>query len=231
MPPRRSGLFTQHQLQSLIHLVWPASGTSQSLPTLRRYLVLLSIGLLLLTACGDTSTTIVTPPLPTATLRSVTTTTPIPPATGVESMTGTLSAASPTAQTRALPITEESYGAIQGSLSYPSDGVPELDIYAIGVNESAGTFYTMRTTSGDTTFHLTNVEAGDYHLVAYLTDTPNDTFAGGYTEAVACGLLYECTDHSLITVVVAPGETVSEVAISDWYAPPGAFLPRPEHTP
>lgn len=189
---------------------------------------LLSIGLLLLTACGSTSTAL--PPAPVAPTTSPVVTMTSVPLTSISSpaldSTSTLPAAP--AQPRAFPQSEVTFGAIQGNLGYPSDGVPALDVYAIGINESADTFFTTRTTSGDTTFTLSSIEPGDYHLVAYLADTPTATYAGGYTEAVRCGLHYECTDHSLITVEVQPGETVTGVEVRDWYAPHGAFPPRPE---
>lgn len=121
----------------------------------------------------------------------------------------------------------EDTGTITGSLSYPSDGVPALLVYAINTT-NPDIFYSTRTTSGDTTFTIPNVEPGDYHVVAYLADAPDAGLAGGYSEMVPCGLTVECTDHSLIPVPVAAGETVEEVQVHDWYAPEGAFPPRPD---
>ena len=40
-----------------------------------------------------------------------------------------------------------------------------------------------------------------------------------YSQAVACGLGSECTDHSPVVVQVAPGAEISGVDICDWYAP------------
>ncbi len=145
------------------------------------------------------------------------------------SATPTIVAVSPSSMTTPTGRAGEAAGTITGSLRYPSDsdGVPAMLIYAVNTADS-DIFYTTRTDNGDTTFTIPDVEPGDYYVVAYLADVPDTGLAGGYSQMVPCGLTVECTDHSLIPVTVAAGETVEEVQVHDWYAPEGAFPPRPD---
>ncbi len=201
---------------------------SRQLARTRACLLLL---VLLLTACSGATPQ----PSPAAALPPGATTTGTTSiiATSATSATST-STSTPTltlSLTPTLPATTAAPaagGAIRGTLGYPSDGVPALDVYAIGINEMEGITYRTRTESGATTFTISDVAPGDYHLVAYLADAPTATIAGAYTAAVACGLTFECTDHTLLPVTVAPGETVTGIAVRDWYAPEGSFPPRPQ---
>jgi hypothetical protein len=58
------------------------------------------------------------------------------------------------------------------------------------------------------------VPPGEYVAYAWLPD-----FSGGgsYSQSVPCGLTVSCTDHSLIQFVVAPGATVTDIEVCDWY--------------
>ena len=71
-----------------------------------------------------------------------------------------------------------------------------------------------------------NLPEGTYTIVAYSLGGNGFTYgvAGGYTNAVACGLTADCTDHTLIPVTLKAGDTVS-VNPGDWYAPAGTFPP------
>jgi hypothetical protein len=51
--------------------------------------------------------------------------------------------------------------------------------------------------------------------------------AGGYTQAVPCGLSVNCTDHSLIPVQVNNGVVTQNINPGDWYAPEGSFPSYP----
>jgi len=115
-------------------------------------------------------------------------------------------------------------GTISGSLGYPSSGIPPLAVYAFNKNDF-GTFFKVETQLNQQTFTIDAVDTGTYVVVAYPLDMPG--LAGGYTQAVACGLSVECTDHSLVPVVVEAGEIVTGVEIKDWYAPEGTFPKRP----
>lgn len=114
-------------------------------------------------------------------------------------------------------------GIVSGTLGYPSEMIPAVSIYAFNSNDETQ-FFSVETSENDQTFSL-DVPAGTYYLVAYPLGTPE--MAGGYSQAVPCGLTVECTDHSLIPVTVAAGEIIDTIEIKDWYAEPGTFPVKP----
>jgi hypothetical protein len=120
------------------------------------------------------------------------------------------------------PAPSEGTGSITGSLSYPSDFIPPLRVFAFQVG-SENYFY-VDTVENQTTYQIDDLPAGYYQVVAYIL---SGNYAGGYTQAVPCGLTVECTDHTLIDVPVNSGQTVTGVDPGDWYAPEGAFPPAP----
>jgi len=113
-------------------------------------------------------------------------------------------------------------GSISGTLSYPSQFIPPLRVVAFLV-DSSGYRY-VDTAENQTTYQIGGLAPGSYHVVAYTLD---GALAGGYTQMVLCGLRVECTDHSLIKVLVHPGQDTPNIDPADWYAPPGAFPPMP----
>lgn len=134
-----------------------------------------------------------------------------PPASAVPSSTPT-----PT-----ITLTPEP-GSISGSLSYPSEAIPPLRIVAFNVN---GYHYQyVDTLAGWTTYQITGLPPGVYHVVAYIM---GGGYAGGYTPAVACGLAVDCTDHSLLDVLVLSGQDTPDIDPADWYAPQDSFPPYP----
>ena len=117
-------------------------------------------------------------------------------------------------------------GSIVGFAGYPGEGIPAIDIVAIRVDKQQPTLVIHSPGSrGLLDFKFDPAPAGTYHLLAYPVQNPAD--AGGYTRAVACGLLASCTDHTLVDVVVSPGQPAIGVQITDYYAPPGTFPPEP----
>ena len=116
-------------------------------------------------------------------------------------------------------------GSISGTLGYPSSFIPPLTVYAISEKDPK-VYFSVKTQTNQQAFTLELVEPGTYVLVAYPEDTSE--LAGGYTKAVACGLSVECKDHSLVSVSVEAGKTVSGVEIKDWYAPEGTFPKKPQ---
>lgn len=126
--------------------------------------------------------------------------------------------------TQAEPMKEKAQtGSIEGSLGYPSSGIPELSVYAL--NSQDQTKYVMiQTVVNQTTFTISDVPAGTYYVVAYPKESG---IAGGYTQMVPCGLSVDCKDHSFIPVIVKPGETAKGVEVKDWYAPEGTFPKKP----
>lgn len=113
-------------------------------------------------------------------------------------------------------------GSITGKLGYPSEGIPELTVYAFDSFDQKK-YLMIKTKVNQSEFTIPDVIPGTYYLVAYASAE----YSGGYTKAVACGLSVECTDHSLIKVEVSPGKTASDVEIRDWYAPANTFPKMP----
>jgi hypothetical protein len=118
-------------------------------------------------------------------------------------------------------------GAISGEVGYPREAIPPMLVYAIRVDAGTPGYRFVHTTFNQPQFTIDGLEPGVYVVLAYLADGPPD-FAGGYSEAVRCGLSVDCTDHTLIRVTVQAGETVTGIQVRDWYTPPGVFPPRPE---
>lgn len=114
-------------------------------------------------------------------------------------------------------------GTIQGSLSYPSEFIPSLAVVAFRLGGPPGDYSFVTTQQGQETYSIP-VEAGQYFVVAYIL---GGGYAGGYSQAVPCGLQASCGDHSLIPVTVADGATVTGIDPADWFAPEGAFPPYP----
>jgi hypothetical protein len=114
-------------------------------------------------------------------------------------------------------------GSIAGQLSYPSEFIPSMAIVAYVAGGSPLDYYYVITTEGSSTYQLDNLPPGNYYVVAYV----GAGLAGGYSQAVPCGLSAECGDHSLISVPVAAGQVTNGINPGDWYAPPEAFLAYP----
>lgn len=121
------------------------------------------------------------------------------------------------------PFSAVQMGGISGSLGYPSEGIPPLQVYAFSKSDYSK-FYSVTTQQNQENFTISQVPVGEYVVVAY---TKDGGVSGGYTKMVPCGLLASCTDHSLIPVSVKSGETLSGVEVKDWYAPANTFPSKP----
>lgn len=130
------------------------------------------------------------------------------------------------------------FGIVTGKLSYPSEFIPPMRVAFFNLID--GSAYYIDTAKDQATFFI-YVPVGTYYVVSYPYEgvpgtvgwvdsfTPNaGAFAGGYTQMVPCGLSVNCTDHSLIPVVVEADQTASADP-GDWYAPEGTFplMPKP----
>lgn len=118
---------------------------------------------------------------------------------------------------------KEENGNIEGTLGYPSEGIPPLEVYALPT-KGGGKYHFIKTYQNQSTFEMEDIDPGSYYIVAYA----GNNLSGGYTKAVACGLSVDCKDHSLISVEVEPGETAKGVEVKDWYAPEGTFPKKPQ---
>jgi hypothetical protein len=135
------------------------------------------------------------------------------------------------------PTSQPMNGTITGKLSYPSEFLPPMRVVAFSLTDKKA--YFVDTAKGQGQFSL-NVPAGIYYLVSYSYEGTagkvgevksytlgGGPFAGGYTQMVPCGLSASCSDHTLLTITVVSGQTVSADP-GDWYAPEGTFPPMPQ---
>jgi len=117
-------------------------------------------------------------------------------------------------------------GAITGRLSYPSEFIPEMQIVAFNVE--TGEWFYVQTVLNQPDYRIDNLPPGTYHVVAYTIPQESiPELVGGYTEFVRCGATVECTDRSLVDVVVVAGETVSDITPMDWFLPEGSYPANP----
>jgi hypothetical protein len=125
----------------------------------------------------------------------------------------------------ASPSPQASTGAITGALGYPSNFVPALSVYAIKIDQGSQPAWLVKTQPNAPAYTIRNLPPGVYNVFAYASPG----FAGGYTNAVPCGLSISCTDHRLIAVSITAGKTVGGADVRDFYAPAGAFPPEPKN--
>jgi hypothetical protein len=116
-------------------------------------------------------------------------------------------------------------GSISGSLNYPSNFIPSMDVVAFSTDSSS--YFYVVTTESSSSYQIDNLPVGGYFIVAYPNMDGGGTLAGGYSAAVPCGLSVDCTDHSLFTVTVTNGEVTTGANPFDWYAPEGSFPANP----
>ncbi len=105
-------------------------------------------------------------------------------------------------------------GGISGALNYPSSFIPAQRVVAFNIN--TGYWYWQNTSTGTATYSFEKLPVGIYNVVSYLISDPK-SMAGGYSQAVLCGLSVDCTDHSLVNVEVKAGEVTKDVNAFDWY--------------
>ena len=134
--------------------------------------------------------------------------------------------AAPTENTTPTP------GSIRGKLSYPSEFIPPLRIVAFRVENGAWsqqyTYVDTNLNAGE--YQIDGLQPGFYWITAYTIPNGEGApsgLAGGYSQAVLCGLRVECTDHSLVAVEVKSGQVIGGADPGDWYAAEGSFLPNP----
>jgi hypothetical protein len=130
----------------------------------------------------------------------------------------------PTATATEIPSVDiAGAGSISGKLLYPAEGIPPLLIVAYRLDIPQ--VFSIKTVQGQNSYTIKNLPVGTYNVVAY--QIAGD-MAGGYSAAVACGLSSKCTDHTLLGVVVSAGADTPDITPGDWYAPDGAFPPKPD---
>lgn len=120
-------------------------------------------------------------------------------------------------------------GSISGNLSYPSDFIPAMRVVAMRIenDQPTGEYVSIDTGRNTQTYSISGLASGGYWVVAYPIEDigQSPSLAGGYTQAVVCGLDVNCTDHSLILVEVKDGDNTPGINPGDWNAPAGT-LPK-----
>ncbi len=120
-----------------------------------------------------------------------------------------------------LPEGQAGLTGIAGNIAYPSEIIPPQRVVAFDVNDLK-TYYLAEVREGQT--YTLETPPGTYFVVSYLI-SPSDLgatpgLAGGYSQAVLCGLTVACEDHSLVPVEVPEGQLVEGIDPVDWYRPP-----------
>ncbi|MCK4724849.1 MAG: hypothetical protein KAT29_03565, partial [Anaerolineales bacterium] len=116
-----------------------------------------------------------------------------------------------------------STGTVTGKICYPSEFIPSMTAYFL--NNETSVLSQLQIAENQTSYTM-ELEPGDYFAFAY-PEEQSISLGGMYSEAVACGLTAECTDHTLLVFTVTLGETIGSIDICDWYAqdqlppPPG----------
>jgi len=111
----------------------------------------------------------------------------------------------------------KSMGIIEGSLSYPSEVIPELIICAEDINNDQQYCTTEQIEDEKYTYskgYKLEVPVGKYFVFAQREDNDRKAY---YSEYVICGIRADCPSHKPVVVTVDEGETVSEVDPHDWY--------------
>lgn len=134
----------------------------------------------------------------------------------------TLQAGSPTQGPTVNSVDLETLtGTVEGSICYPAEGIPPMTLF---LQPSAGGDAVALPIGQNQSTYSAEVAAGNYTAFAWL---PDFSFGGSYSQAVACGLVVGCNDHSLIKFSVTGGSTISGVDVCDWYGDFGD-VPLPE---
>jgi hypothetical protein len=116
--------------------------------------------------------------------------------------------------------TEIQNGIITGSLSYPSEFMPNLETCAVNI-QTAESYCTYQMIQGPNfTYsygYQIEIPPGSYQVYTKINDQ-YETYKSYYSKFITCGGEYTCTDHTPITVQVTAGETIRNIDPGDWYA-------------
>jgi len=109
-------------------------------------------------------------------------------------------------------------GTIEGSLSYPSEQIPDLTVCAYNTSDPTDEYCTTSLVD-DPKFtagrgYQLVVPPGDYYVYSYFVDKTHTAY---YTEFVPCGLDVSCPSHAYITVTVGNGDHLTGIDPVDWY--------------
>lgn len=112
----------------------------------------------------------------------------------------------------------ESKGAIEGSLGYPSEKIPE-DMRICAEDIKTAKKYCSDKHINDSKYtygkgYKLFIPSGDYYIFAKVENIDQYAY---YSEFVTCGLSADCSSHKPIKVSIEEGEFVTGVDPIDWY--------------
>jgi hypothetical protein len=128
-----------------------------------------------------------------------------------------------TSTTVPSPVMQE-YGYVNGTMTYPSDGIPGVMV-ACGENiETTEIICTSKRDSWQTgVSYSLKLPQGKYYV--YATILAGDASLAGmtgkrayYTDYIRCGQAENCKSHAQIPVEVTAGESLDGIVVGDWWA-------------
>jgi hypothetical protein len=116
-------------------------------------------------------------------------------------------------------------GTIEGSLGYPSEGIPPMEICAEETKSKKLVCTEKIISNKKYTFdkgYQLEVPAGTYRVFAKLSSSAKtggdlDNYKAYYSQFVTCGMNADCLSHLPIDVKVKSGETKTKLDPIDWY--------------
>jgi hypothetical protein len=116
---------------------------------------------------------------------------------------------------------------LEGSLSYPGGDIPP-SLKTCAENLDTKKLYCTKDQLQDQKFshgkgYMLFVPEGRYQVFSTPAENPREPGAirAYYSQAVACGLKADCTDHSPITVEAKSQQTQGNIDPQDWHSQPG----------
>ncbi|MBN2015341.1 hypothetical protein JW766_00730 [Candidatus Dojkabacteria bacterium] len=119
--------------------------------------------------------------------------------------------------------TKPKLGTIKGSVGYPSDFLPSMEVCAEDVNTGDYLDCAVIIGNGHEDFagldYTLKVPPGSYYVFAIITEEgdPNKMDVAYYTEFVKCGMYATCTSHQNVIVIVAENQVLTGINPVDWY--------------
>lgn len=117
-------------------------------------------------------------------------------------------------------ISTQQTGFIEGSLGYPSSGIPEyMEICAEDVNTKQ-LYCTKEHIKNDTYIYgvgyRLEVPTGSYFVFARV-ESFSSTYKAYYSDFVTCGFSVNCPSHTPIGVTILTDQTTKNIDPQDWY--------------
>lgn len=116
-------------------------------------------------------------------------------------------------------------GTVEGSLGYPSEGIPPMKVCAEDTKNKKLTCTEKIILNKKYTYgkgYQLEVLPGTYRVFASLADSEKnggalDNYRAYYSQFVTCGMNVDCLSHFPIDVTVKAGETETKIDPTDWY--------------